>query len=219
MEAAIHQHQETTQVTEQFDPVTNTDPCRQCGSQLARDQRYCISCGGRSPNSRVPFDETLGEAPAATSKVSAAHGAGGITPALAAAMVCLAVLFLGTGVLVGRSGGDSKQVAQSAPQVITVPAGGATADTGAAAGGAAAGGAAAGAGTPSKAAAKAYVAPKVSAKVAGDSQKMLACSKQKEMTDACKKLSAKVKTVVTGGAPPPVDNKPPAGGATGQTFN
>lgn len=218
MQPATHQAHQSTQMTEPFHPVASAGQCRDCGSQMALDQRYCIACGGKTAKSRVPFDEALGETPSAVPLApAAAQGAGTITPALAAAMVCLAVLFLGTGVLVGRSGSDTKPVAQSAPQVLTVPAGGATAD-----GSAAAAGAQAPAGSAAKtggAAAKTYVAPKVSAKVAGDSQKMLACSKQKELSDSCKKLAAKVKTVVTPGAPPPTDNKAPAGGAQGQTFN
>ena len=220
MESAIRQASDQVQSTQAIEQPLGGSTCRGCGSSLARDQRYCLTCGGRNADSRVPFDDALGEpAQAAVAAPVAAKSAGAITPALAAALVCLSVLFLGTGVLIGRSNESTKPVAAAAPQVVTVPEGGASADTGAAA--AAGAGSAAAAATPgaaAKSAAPKYVAPKVSAKVASDSQKMLACSTQKTQSASCAKLAAKVKTVVTPGTPPPTDGKAPAGGAAGQTF-
>ena len=32
-----------------------TEPCANCGALLASDQRYCLSCGERRADTRVPF--------------------------------------------------------------------------------------------------------------------------------------------------------------------
>ena len=32
-----------------------TEPCAHCGALLASDQRYCLSCGERRADMRVPF--------------------------------------------------------------------------------------------------------------------------------------------------------------------
>lgn len=107
-------------------------PCGECGSQLAADQRYCLNCGTRRGGPRLPYEDAMAVkgAPAPASGVVGIppHG-----PALAgpagppprdvspfAAVAAVAVLggILLIGVLLGR-GADSNQVSQ-APSVVRV---------------------------------------------------------------------------------------------------
>jgi hypothetical protein len=99
------------------------EPCAVCGAPLAGDQRYCLECGARRADARVPFMDVLAPAAAAPEAVAppSTRGPSEISPATAALGVALAVLFLGVGVLVGRSGGSgSKNAAAPAPSVVTV---------------------------------------------------------------------------------------------------
>lgn len=125
------------------------EPCAGCGAPLASDQRYCLECGER----RAPISSVLlGGPPQAESPQPGATSAGpGLAPPGAQpppdlgqasaggaprgdavtviAGVGVLLLALGVGVLIGRSGGATKQTA-AAPQVISVgssPAAGASA--------------------------------------------------------------------------------------------
>ncbi|HWH46129.1 MAG TPA: hypothetical protein VNT32_15535 [Thermoleophilaceae bacterium] len=103
------------------------EPCRACGHPLAADQRYCLNCGLRRAEARLPFMEILrGEGPlpavvpAAPVRPPAPHGALALAGAAALAF----------GVLIGAlaTAGDPPppRVAQApAPVVnVTTPAGG-----------------------------------------------------------------------------------------------
>ncbi|MEI7560336.1 MAG: hypothetical protein WCJ63_07045 [Actinomycetes bacterium] len=193
----------------------SAQPCRGCGASVAEDQRYCVGCGYRRPDKALPFAGVGAGAAVAATVDPPAKSKQAISPALAAAIVCLSVLFLGTGVLVGRSAGGSQQVA-AAPQAVTTVAA-AAGDATATPSGAAAAGAA-------KASTKA--APTAVAKVPKGA-KVLDKASITSATDcngltpaACSKKLAKLpKTIVTPGAPPPKDGKAPAGGGGGTTFN
>ncbi len=104
--------------------------CQECGAPLAGDQRYCLNCGGRRPEARMPFRDVLGPA-------GGTGGAGGPAPGTEAADgtrrtvtsaspgtvlagLALAVLVLGVGILVGRSG----QASTGKPPVVNVNGGG-----------------------------------------------------------------------------------------------
>lgn len=103
------------------------DRCPSCGAALAADQRYCLECGHRRGDPRLPFMDAVvlmdavkrpAQAPSAPSAPSRRRG---ISPnAALIAGVGVLLLALGIGVLIGRSG--SHQVANVAarPQVITV---------------------------------------------------------------------------------------------------
>jgi hypothetical protein len=197
-------------------------PCRSCGSAIGFDQRYCLNCGSRS-DKRLPFAsaDAGGQEAGEAAKATAGH-AGGISPALAVAAVCGAVLFLGTGVLLGRSsGGSNSQPAAQAPMVITQAASGTGGTSGGAASaagsGAASGGkASTGVGHASK---SAPVAVPKGAVVANSNLLNAAdsCKTTKCVSEAGKKLP---KVLVTPGAPPPIDtSKPPGGGGGGTSFN
>jgi hypothetical protein len=137
-------------------PLTTTrssaspQACAGCGSPLAEDQRYCLNCGARAGDPRLPGEELLAhvaadEAPPATGPAGYAAAPGHAPPRQRDWMPLLALGALGAlgllalvlviGVLIGRSGSNS---GSSAPQVITIgggaaagaaPAAGATAGT------------------------------------------------------------------------------------------
>lgn len=100
------------------------EPCGDCGSSLAADQRYCLSCGARRGGPRVPFEATASPtAPPPEDRGPVGPGREW-TPLTAIGLVAVIALILVSGVLIGRGGGDSGK-----PQVVSVGGGGAaTAD-------------------------------------------------------------------------------------------
>jgi len=199
------------QPTQVLTPESAAETCRSCGSAVSREQRYCLSCGQRRADQKVPFADTLAPEPAPAAAASA-KAASGLTPAMGAAIVCASVLFLGVGVLVGRSDGTGTNQAAAPQQVQTIAqdaAGAGAADAGAATKSKASGDATAGQ-------AKAKAAPVLSGAAADAVNKAANCKTPAECQEASKKIPNQF---TTPGAPPPVDGKAPAGGATGQTFN
>jgi hypothetical protein len=105
------------------------EPCVECGTPLARDQRYCLSCGARraglptllagdaprSPVSPVP------PAPAVETAVGPppADSPWRLDLGLVAGVGCLLLALL-VGVLIGRAGGNDDQRTAAAPQVVTI---------------------------------------------------------------------------------------------------
>jgi hypothetical protein len=105
-------------------------PCRTCGAPLAADQRYCLQCGARRAEARLPFLDILAQqmppasAPATTTTTRRGGPAGSwfgrlSTNAAAVAGVACLILALGVGVLIGGLGSDDAPAA-GAPQVISV---------------------------------------------------------------------------------------------------
>jgi hypothetical protein len=115
------------------------DVCTNCGARLAAEQRYCVECGERRGQSRLPFADALGQraqAAAAAPPPPRKRARFGANGALIAGIGTL-ILALGVGVLIGRSGNNSSGKAPAA-QVIRVTGSGATGaagNTAAAAGG------------------------------------------------------------------------------------
>ena len=107
--------------------VSDLSRCRSCGTTLARDQRYCLNCGKSSAERPAAPQQSAPPANAA-----AAPASGGITPGMAAAGVCLSVLFLAAGVLVGRNSGASQTAAAPAAAPIVVQSSGGGSGTSAA---------------------------------------------------------------------------------------
>jgi hypothetical protein len=107
----------TTQI--QASAVQSGDQCASCGTPLAVDQRYCLECGQRRGDPRLPFMDAVvlmdavqrpRQAPPPPPKKKRS----GISPnAALIAGVGTLLLALGIGVLIGRSG--SQEVASTAP--------------------------------------------------------------------------------------------------------
>jgi hypothetical protein len=102
------------------------EPCPQCGSPLARDQRYCLTCGARrSGIPAVLSDEPRRPAAAAreTTTVTGPPPDTGspwrLDAGLLAGVGCLLLALL-VGVLIGRAGAGDRRAAT--PQVVTVGA-------------------------------------------------------------------------------------------------
>jgi hypothetical protein len=112
------------------------EQCPSCGNPVASDQRYCLNCGQRCGEPRLPFMNavTFMEAmkrPAASSAAPPRKTKRRLSPnAALIAGVGTLLLAMGVGVLIGRSGHDSGATnAAATPQVIKVEGGGGTAET------------------------------------------------------------------------------------------
>lgn len=117
----------------QTSAVPGGDQCANCGAPLAGDQRYCLQCGQRRGDPRLPFMDAVvlmdavqrsqqGPPPPPPAKKQRS----GISPNAALITgIGVLLLALGLGVLIGRSGDNSTTAsAPAAPQVITVNEGG-----------------------------------------------------------------------------------------------
>lgn len=102
---------------------------------MLADQRYCLECGHRRGDPRLPFmdavvfmDAAKRPQPAAAATVPAAppsdHRPFISANASLVAGVATLVLAIGVGVLIGRSGDSGSNTAAQAPQVIRVGGGG-----------------------------------------------------------------------------------------------
>jgi hypothetical protein len=123
-------------------PAAAANACFTCGAALAADQRYCLVCGERNGDPRLPVmggRDALGSpaTPAATSVTTTSRGPRGSANTALIAGVGTLLVALGVGVVIGRSSDNSNNAKQPA-QVITVGA------PAAAAGGAAVAGATSG---------------------------------------------------------------------------
>lgn len=107
------------------------ESCPNCGAGMAADQRYCLNCGHRRGDPRLPFMDAV----VFMESMNAPSGGGGGTPppppsgsgdnnkwnanAALIAGVATLVLAIGVGFLIGRSGHEGSDQA-AAPQVIKV---------------------------------------------------------------------------------------------------
>jgi hypothetical protein len=133
-----------------------SDACPSCGSSLLPDQRYCLSCGQRRGEPRLPIMDAVAymdasKRPPPVAAAAAPESPPRRRPSISAssslvAVVATLVLAIGVGVLIGRSGNGGVSNA-AAPQIIRVGGGPETA-TASAAG--ASGGGAVGAGKGGK---------------------------------------------------------------------
>jgi len=106
------------------------EQCPSCGHPVASDQRYCLSCGQRCGDPRLPFMNAVTfmdamKRPAAATPPPPPKKRRLSPNAALIASVGTLLLAMGVGVLIGRSGNDTGGSTAAAPaQVITVPAGG-----------------------------------------------------------------------------------------------
>ncbi len=109
---------------------TPSDACPTCGAQMAIDQRYCLNCGHRRGEPRLPFMDAVvfmnamsapPEEPAAAAPPPPPQRSGLSPSTTLVAGIATLVLAVGVGVLIGRSGDDnSAPVANQQPQIIRV---------------------------------------------------------------------------------------------------
>lgn len=113
------------------------DSCPNCGAQMAADQRYCLNCGQRRGDPRLPFMDAV----VFMESMSSPGGGAGTPPpppsepkssnrmnanAALIAGVATLVLAIGVGFLIGRSGnnGSNNAAAEAPIKVIEVGGGG-----------------------------------------------------------------------------------------------
>lgn len=102
------------------------DNCPSCGALIVDDQRYCLQCGQRRGDPRLPIMDAVVfmdamKRPPDSQPPTPAKKQRRISPnAALIAGVGTLLLALGIGVLIGRSGGNSTASAPAAPQVVTV---------------------------------------------------------------------------------------------------
>jgi hypothetical protein len=112
--------------------ATSGDQCPTCKAHMAADQRYCLNCGHRRGDPRLPFMDAVVFMDAVNRPRDAAPPppSGERKPRLSAnasliAGIATLVLAIGVGVLIGRSGESSAPgAAAPATQVIKVGGGG-----------------------------------------------------------------------------------------------
>jgi hypothetical protein len=133
--------QAPTQMTAQAAaPPRQGEPCEECGSPLAADQRYCLNCGRRRGAARVDYRHYMGggggsgEPPAPAPQKPAAEDEPSkpqrdYAPLAAVGGIAVLGLMLLVGVLIGKGNGDST-AATPAPVVIKGPSGESSASEG-----------------------------------------------------------------------------------------
>jgi hypothetical protein len=103
--------------------------CPSCGAALAGDQRYCLECGQRRGDPRLPFMDAVVlmdavKQPQQTPPPQPKKRRASISPnAALIAGVGTLLLALGIGVLIGRSGHQEIAQTAAAPQIIKVGGG------------------------------------------------------------------------------------------------
>src|SRR5204863_10171639 len=90
------------------------DQCTGCGARLAPEQRYCVECGERRGESRLPFADPLGQRAPESAPAPSRPRRSRLSPngALVAGVGTL-LLAMGVGVLIGRSGADASSTKAS----------------------------------------------------------------------------------------------------------
>ena len=106
------------------------EKCPACAAPLAVDQRYCLNCGARRAEPRLPFREVVqrqGREQAAAVAPTPARQPRDWTPVMALASLGILAIVLVLGILIGRTGSDSDS---PGAQVISLEEGGAAAGGG-----------------------------------------------------------------------------------------
>ena len=195
------------------------ESCPGCGAPMAADQRYCLGCGRRRGDPRLPFPQVVASPKPKPSAPPSEplHESLPITWPVAVAGSALLVLALGMGVLIGHSTSKTARLSAAPAQVITV--------SGGAAPGAGAGPRAATAKRRSRpaSAARHHKPHKPSASSSLPTHKKSATLSKQQLNKLeslsprqYQKQSAKLPdTIKTEGKPAPIDRSKPIGGGSG----
>jgi hypothetical protein len=111
--------------------ATTGEQCPACGALMAADQRYCVECGQRRGDPRLPFMDavvlmdTVIKGPRQTAAAPPPKKRRRMSAnATLVAGIGTLLLALGVGVLIGRSGEHSSSGAGTTPVVVKVPGAG-----------------------------------------------------------------------------------------------
>jgi hypothetical protein len=110
------------------------DSCPVCEAPLATDQRYCLTCGHRRGDPRLPFLDAATSADFAAARAGTGRtsppppsrqGSRGRSPnASLIAVVAVLILAVGLGFLIGRAGHEGGSAANQGTERITIEGGG-----------------------------------------------------------------------------------------------
>jgi hypothetical protein len=208
---------------------TELTSCRECGAQLAADQRYCLNCGARRGEPRLDFRryapadrvaappdpppaDTPPAAPTAEQKPPRDY-----TPLAAAGGIAVLGLMLLVGVLIGRGDGDAG--APAPPQVVRVEGDGGAATASEHSDGEGGGGAlnlkAKGKSSGAKGDSDGAKAPPAEITASDEELEALQGQTGQDYSEAAAKLPNEI---ATPGKAPPTDEKKPGGGSSGTTI-
>ena len=113
-------------------PAAAGEGCPTCGAHLAPDQRYCLECGHRRGDPRLPFMDAVVFMDAVNRPQQASpppppppvqKRTGMSANAALVAGIGTLVLAIGVGVLIGRGGESGTNTAAATPQIIKVGGG------------------------------------------------------------------------------------------------
>ncbi|HEX4465342.1 MAG TPA: hypothetical protein VH042_11955 [Solirubrobacterales bacterium] len=114
----------------------SSEHCPSCGNAIAADQRYCLHCGQRCGEPRLPFMnattfmDTMNRPAQAQASSPPPKQRRRLSPnAALIAGVGTLLLAMGVGVLIGHSGNQSAATSAAPAQVITVHGGGGETET------------------------------------------------------------------------------------------
>jgi len=116
------------------------EQCPSCGHPIASDQRYCLSCGQRCGDPRLPFMNAVTfmdamKRPAAAASPPPPPKRRRLSPnAALIASVGTLLLAMGVGVLIGRSGSDTAAAPQQQAPIVIESGGGTESPTASTAG-------------------------------------------------------------------------------------
>jgi hypothetical protein len=216
--------QTTAQIaTQDPPPPRQGEPCEQCRSPLAADQRYCLECGRRRGGPRVDYRHYMGgeggsgEPPVPTSQEpppgeEPSNSQRDYAPLAAVGGIAVLGLMLLVGVLIGKGNGDNT-AATPAPVVIKGPSGESSGSEGGGSSKNTAGGGLGGGGAKKA---------KSSEKGGGGTGKAVQASEgdleelgQTSGEDYVKQSENLPNEIATPGKPPPIDKSTPPGGGEG----
>ena len=200
------------------------EPCASCGAPLAADQRYCLECGTRRADARLPFRDILAGsvpppgAPPPTAPAPADQPPARAGLAFLGGLLCLLVA-LGVGVLIGKAGDDTPTAATTPPpQVITVSGAAPAATTPASSSGDSSSSGSGSSSSSSSGTSSKGSGSSGSSKSSKSSNKSVQDLNNSSGSDYQKKSDKLPKQVGTGGKPPPKDNKPAGAGSDVQSI-
>ncbi len=117
-------------------PANGYDHCPSCGAAILSDQRYCLSCGQRRGDPRLPFMdavvfmEAMKQPAVSAASPPPSKRSRRISPnAALIAGVGTLLLALGLGVLIGRTGDEGGATAAQPAAPIVIKGGGGEAQT------------------------------------------------------------------------------------------
>jgi hypothetical protein len=199
------------------------EPCRECGSPLAADQRYCLNCGARRTDARIDYRRYIQQSGSDATGTEGSNAppppSGGeptkqqrdYTPLAAVGGIAVLGVMLLIGVLIGKGGNNDN--ASTPPPVVVNGASeesGATSESGGGSGQTKPNNQSAGGGPGKSKGASNKSGGSHPVEASSNSLSELESESGKNYVEESKKIPDEV---VTPGKPPPINKSKPPGGA------